>query len=180
MKHHQIFATLGLVLAIGLPGTALSQAYKWRDEKGGMVFSDQPPPSNIPRANILQAPKLTPSVAAKSGAPATGGASATAPAGKPAPKPAAAPKSTAEQEADYKKRQLEAQKKAKEDGDKSAQEQQRVAACASLQQALKGLEGGQRVSRVDEKGERYFINDDQRAADIAKAKQELADRKSVV
>ena len=171
MKHIDIFAIVAVVVAIALPGAALAQAYKWRDEKGQMVYSDQPPPKNIPPGNVIQAPK--PSAAALAVAAATGGAAVSAPAGKAAAKPAA-PKSVAEQEAESKKRQLESQKKSKEDADKAAQEQQRVAACASLRQSLAGLEGGQRVSRTDDKGERYFINDEQRAADIAKAKQEMA------
>ena len=52
MKTSRLLA-LCLGIAIALPGAALAQAYKWRDEKGGMVFSDTPPPPNIPRANIL-------------------------------------------------------------------------------------------------------------------------------
>ena len=171
MNRINIFAIGAVVVAIALPGAALAQAYKWRDEKGQMVYSDQPPPKNSPPGNVIQAPKR--SAASLPAAAATSGATVSAPAGKAAAKPAA-PKSVAEQEAESKKRQLESQKKSKEDGDKAAQEQQRVAACASLRQALAGLEGGQRVSRTDDKGERYFINDDQRAADIAKAKQEMA------
>lgn len=171
MKRINVFAISAVIVVIALPAAALAQAYKWRDEKGQVVYSDQPPPKNIPPGNVLQAPK--PSAAALAAAAATSGAAASAPAGKAAAKPVA-PKSTAEQEAEYKKRQLESQKKAKEDGDKAAQEQQRVAACASLRQSLAGLEAGQRISRTDDKGERYIINDEQRAAEIAKARQDMA------
>ena len=177
--------TIVVVLAsIVLPGAALAQAYKWRDEKGQIVYSDQPPPKNIPPGNILQAPKAAPA-AKESQSPAVTNAAATTPAGatataqasgnKGTQKPGTAgPKSVAEQEADYKKRQIEAQKKAKEDTDKAAQEQQRLASCSGLRGNLAALESGQRIVRTDEKGERTSIDDTQRAADIAKAKQDMA------
>ena len=174
MNRIEVLAITAVIAAIAVPGAVWAQAYKWRDEKGQVVYSDQPPPKNIPPGNVLQAPKPSALARAAAATAASSGAAVSAPAGKPAAKPAAAPKSTAEQEADYKKRQLESQKKAKEDGDKAAQEQQRLAACASMRQSLAGLEGGQRVSRTDDKGERYFINDEQRAGDIARAKQEMA------
>lgn len=173
MQRLKQFAIAAVLIAIGLPSAALAQAYKWRDEKGQTVYSDQPPPKNIPPGNILQAPKpLAAALAAAASAP-TSGAAVSAPAGKAAAKPAA-PKSVAEQEADFKKRQLDSQKKGKDAADKAAEEQRLVAACAGLRQAVAGLEAGQRISRHDEKGERYFINDEQRATEIAKAKQDMA------
>ena len=165
-------AALALGLAIACPGAALAQAYKWRDEKGGIVFSDTPPPPNIPRANILQVPKgkfaPAPASAAASGAPASGSPSVSAKA------EAFVPKTTAEREADFKKRQLEAQKKAKEEGEKTAQDQQRSANCDALRQNLVALESGQRVARVDSKGERYFVDDEQRVKEVAKVRQDMA------
>ena len=166
MKPRHIYFALGLALTIGLPGVALAQAYKWRDEKGQIVYSDQPPPARIAPGNILRAPKPAPSVVTPAGASATAGVSAKA--------ASSAPKSTAVLEADYKKRQIEAQKKAKEDGEKSAQEQQRVATCTGLKSNLASLESGQRISRTDEKGERSFLSDDERARDIAKARADIA------
>jgi hypothetical protein len=167
MKSRHAYIALGLALTIGLPGAALAQAYKWRDEKGQIVYSDQPPPARIPPGDILQAPKARPTPVSAAGNVGTFGATTTAPA-------KAAPKSTAIQEAEYKKRQIEEQKKAKEDGEKTAQEQRRSATCTSSKQNLATLEAGQRISRTDEKGERYFINDEQRAAEIAKVKQDMA------
>lgn len=168
MKTSRLLA-LCLGIAIALPGAALAQAYKWRDEKGGMVFSDTPPPPSIPRANILQAPKgKIPAAAPAPGAAATGSPAVNAATGP------AAPKTVAEREADFKKRQLADQKKAKEEGEKSEQEQQRKAACESQRQNLTSLESGQRIVRTDSKGERYFVEDEQRAKDIAKARQDMA------
>ena len=48
MKRLDILAITALVFAIALPDAALAQAYKWRDDKGQIVYSDQPPPKGIP------------------------------------------------------------------------------------------------------------------------------------
>ena len=164
---------IGMVVALGIPGAAVAQAYKWRDQNGTIVYSDSAPPSNIPPRNILQAPKV------KASAPAAAAAPAAPQGGAADPKPGqisrkAQVKSTAEREADYKKRQIEEQKKAKEQGEKTAQEDQQKAQCQSLAQNLVTLESGQRMAKVDSKGERYFIEDAERARDVAKARQDMA------
>jgi hypothetical protein len=37
------------------------------------------------------------------------------------------------------------------------------------------IEGGQRLSRVDAKGERVFLGDDERAGELAKARKGVSD-----
>src|SRR4051812_19515334 len=46
------------VLVLGLTGTTIASAgpmYKWTDEKGQVVYSDQPPPSSI-QSEIVKPP----------------------------------------------------------------------------------------------------------------------------
>lgn len=166
MKKVNIVLALGAVILVGIPGISAAQSYKWRDQNGVIVYSDKPPPPNIPPGNILQKPKLN-QAAPESPAPAKSAE------GKAAP----GPKSIAEREADYKKRQAADQKKAKEEGEKSAQEEQRLANCKSLRENLAALESGQRMTRMDEKGERVFINDEERARDITKAREQMTSSK---
>lgn len=165
------FSVLGLAAALALPGAAIAQNYKWRDEKGAIVYSDQPPPSNIPRSSILTAPKTAKPAPVADPAAAGGKDGKNGKDGKPTP---AAAKSIAEKEADYKKRQIEEQKKAKDEAEKSAQAERNRANCDSLKRTLASLEGGQRISRTDSKGERYFVGDEERARDIAKARDDLS------
>lgn len=174
MNRSRAAFAFGVIVALGIPGAALAQAYKWRDQNGVTVYSDSPPPSNIPPGNILQAPKLKsppPTPAAPASAAASGGTPEQK-TGQISRK--LQTKTTAEREADYKKRQIEEQKKAKEQGEKTAQEEQRQAQCQGLAQNLATMESGQRMAKVDSKGERYFVDDAERAKDIAKARQDMA------
>lgn len=45
--------------------------------------------------------------------------------------------------------------------------------CARAQESLRTLESGQRISRIDSKGERYFLDEGQIAQETAKARQSV-------
>ena len=85
---------------------------------------------------------------------------------------AAAPqqKSIAEREAEFRKRQMEAQDASQKDEKKTAEDQQRRANCEQAQTYLKSLQEGQRISRIDPKTyERVFLEDPDRHAEVARA-----------
>jgi len=46
--------------------------------------------------------------------------------------------------------------------------------CARAQESLRTLESGQRISRIDSKGERYYLDDGQIAQETAKARQSVS------
>jgi hypothetical protein len=131
-----------------------AQEFKWVDKDGKTRYGDFPPAGV--KATPLKAP--------------ASGSAAVAP--DAAPKDAKkGPLTAAEKEQDYRNRQKEATK-AKE---KSAQDAQAQAAkkdsCERTQEYLRTLEGGQRVARTDAKGERYFLDENQVAQEVAKARQ---------
>lgn len=168
-----VAGALGLMLACG---AAQAQLYHYKDANGRTVYSDSPPPPGTPAGNILKAPKLN--QAAPPPAAAAGDAKAAPGDPKTADKDKKdGPKTTAEREADYKKRQAEAEKKAKEDSEKQAAETQRQARCAALQQNVAAMQAGQRMKKFDANGQPYFIEDNERAADVAKAQQEMSSAK---
>jgi hypothetical protein len=74
---------------------------------------------------------------------------------------------------DFRKRQKESQ----ENAEKQQKEQAATAAkkenCDSTRRYLTTLESGERVSQVNDKGERSFMEDSQRSQEIAKAKQNM-------
>ena len=79
-------------------------------------------------------------------------------------------KSVAEREADFRKRQMEAQDARQKDERKTAEDQERRAACEQAQTYLRSLQVGNRIARVDPKtGERVFLEDPDRPAEIARA-----------
>jgi hypothetical protein len=140
---------LTVVLGLGFAAAALAQQYKWVDQNGKVQYGDTPPPG-------VQAQRLKP--------PAAG----TAP-GAAAKKDEKGGKALSP-EAAFRKRQEEAQKK----GEKEAQAEQEAAAkrdnCARAQESLRALESG-RATRLDSKGERYYLDDQQIAQEQARARQ---------
>lgn len=164
MNRHSLGTLAALTALLLLPVVVQAQAYKWRDEKGSIVYSDKPPPSNISPGNILQAPKLkqsAPDVVGAKGGVASGGAKA------------AAPLSLAEREAESKKRGAEAAKKSAEAAKQAEQDNARLEVCRQLRSQLASIDSGQRQRRFNEKGEPYFLDDSQLAADKAKVSQQL-------
>ena len=91
----------------------------------------------------------------------------------PGPSSGAAPqqKSLAERDAAFRKRQIEQQESEQKDAKSSAEAAQRKEACDNAQTYLRNLEGGLRITRTDPRtGERVFLEDPQRDAEIVKAR----------
>ena len=147
-----------LILLMLASTTAFAGLSKWVDADGKVHYSDQPPPANV-KAKTLR-------VTSEAAAPvsASGVAAASAP---------AASKTIAEREAELKK----AQQAKKEAADKAAQEQARIDAekanCAAVQQNLRALQEGVRMVEIDAKGERSYLDDEQRRQRIEKAQQDI-------
>ena len=79
-------------------------------------------------------------------------------------------KSMAEREAEFRKRQIEREESQQKDAKKSAEEQEKRAACEQARTYLKSLQEYQRIARVDPKtGERIFLEDADRPAELARA-----------
>lgn len=153
-----------LALLLALPAQA---QWKWRDASGRVTASDLPPPREVPEKDILQrpsgarAPTNAPAAVAAAASAASSAASAVP--AKPADKELEARKKAADQQA---------QAKAKA-------EEQRLAAvradnCQRARSHLSTLESGQRMARVNEKGEREVIDDRTRAAEMQRARDVIA------
>ena len=120
---------------------AHGQTYRWVDAEGRVRITDTPPPGNV-KAQKSSSSGIT--------SPGT------------EPVTTSSPKSAAEKDMDFKKRQKESKEKA----DKDAKEQNAAAEksenCERARRALAGLESGQRISTTDSKGEKSFLDDEQR------------------
>lgn len=147
-----------LILLMMFSANAFAELSKWVDADGKVHYSDQPPPANV-KAKTLRLPSDAAVPVSASGVSAT-----SAP---------AAPKTIAEREAELKK----AQQAKKDAADKAAKEQARIeaekASCATAQQNLRVLQADYRIAQVDAKGERYYLNDDQRRQGVEKAQQDI-------
>lgn len=185
-------AGLAVLLALVLTGSAQAQ-WAWRDANGEMTYSDSPPPADIQRSDIVQQPNLAapPSTGVSGAAPGapgaysgTGGPTAAspsngsapaAPAAQPASRASAAPKTLAEQEADFRKRLADQQKGEQQQADQEVQDAKRADACNQAKTYMDMLQGGTRLLRPDANGQRNFLDDDQRSAEIQKT-QEIIDK----
>jgi hypothetical protein len=157
----RLSVAIGLVLCLALPASA--QMYKWVDANGKVQYSDKPPPSNI-KTEKLRAPPPAPAASAPAAAEGKGGDK------KDAAK--SGPKTLAEQEQAFRKRQLDAAKSQETDEKKQAAARDRAENCRRAKAALANLQLGGRQVRMDEKGERVYLDDQQIVQETAKAKQE--------
>lgn len=137
-------ATLA-VLAL-LAGSAQAQVYCWTTKDGKRECGDTPPPGSKPATISTPSAPQQPS------------------AGQAGKKPGADP------EAEYKKRQMEAQKSREKDQQAQEQAQAKHDNCERARSALRILESGQRISRVDNTGERYFLEDKDIEAETQRAR----------
>jgi hypothetical protein len=150
---------LFLVFAVAA-GSAQAQIKCW-NENGKRVCGDAPPAGA--KVTTLRAPsagQAEPAPAAAEGA--KGAASKDAKKG---------PLTPAEQEADYKKRQADSQKAAEKAAAEKKSQEAKLENCERAKAALRQFESGQRISRTNDKGERYFLEDAQLAQETAKARQ---------
>lgn len=141
---------------------AQAQVYKCLDANGGTVYRQDPCPPSMTRetmqkGGIPAAPVAAPADSAAKGNAAKGG-----------------PKTPAEQEQAFRKRQQDAAKAAKEADQKSAQTQAKEANCTSARQRLAQLEIGGRISQIDDKGERYYMDDAQIEAGKTRARTDVS------
>lgn len=136
--------------SLAFAGAAAAQ-YKWTDQNGKVQYGDTPP----------------------TGANATAVRPPPSQASEPEPKRPSArtgPASIAEKDAQFRKRQQEAEKEREKQAHARQEADDKRENCARAQEALRALQTG-RVTRTDAKGERYFLDDTQISQETAKARQ---------
>jgi hypothetical protein len=152
---------------------ALAQQWKWRDSNGRVTVSDLPPPREVADKDILQRPDAAARAARQAANVAAAAASAppgTTPGAAPGTAPAATPKPV-DKELEARKRAAEAERQAKAKADEEKLAAQRAENCQRARAQIATLESGQRVARVNEKGEREFLDDATRAAEVRRARE---------
>jgi hypothetical protein len=147
----KLFVVLPCVVLYLFAAGAFAQQYKWRDADGKVRYGDVPPPGV--KAERLKAPSGAPSAPATAAAKKDAGAKALTP------------------EQAFRKRQEDAAKDRDTQAKADEAATQKREACERAQAALRTLESGQRVSRTDTKGERYFLDEAQIEQETAKARQ---------
>jgi hypothetical protein len=157
----KLLRTCLAVLACAAAPLAFAQ-WQWVDKDGRKVFSDQPPPADVPANKILRRP----------------GSRAAEAMAEPAPAAVAAP---AAPKVSGKDKELEDKKKqaaAAEADKKKAQEEEtarlRAENCDRAKRAKATIDSGVRLSTVNDKGEREIMDDNARAAEAKRVDNVIA------
>lgn len=141
-----------------------SAQWQWVDKDGRKVFSDRPPPEDVPQKSILKQPSVA-SRASTTVAPAAAPAAAAAPAPAfPVPRP-----SGKDSELEAKKAASDAELEAKKRMEADRIAKLRAENCSRAQQSKATLNSGQLLARTNAQGERVFMDDAARAAEIRRA-----------
>jgi hypothetical protein len=163
---------LGLAL---LPALASAQ-WQWLDKDGRKVFSDRPPPSDIPAKSILKKPggfAVAP-VPAEAAAPADAAAAGAPVTTTVANVPKISGKDSALEE---KKKALEAEEANKKKAAEEKFAKDKADNCARAQKSLQVFASGKRIRSTNAKGEPEFMSDEQRAAETKRLEAIAADCK---
>lgn len=160
--HKLLLPALALLWATG----ALAQ-WQWLDKDGRKVFSDRPPPTDVPEKNILKQPHM-------SGKPRAAEA-AQAPASTEAP---TAKQAGAGQGKDQQLEENKAKAEAAEAAKKKVEEERlakvRADNCARARLVKVQLAPGRLVASTNAKGERSFMDDATREAELRRADEIIA------
>jgi FKBP-type peptidyl-prolyl cis-trans isomerase len=159
-----LLATLALTAV-----SSLSQAeiYKWKDKDGKVRYSDTPPPSNVKQESI----------AGKKKPAAPTGKEPLAPVGTAAVPTAAIPKNSEpppnpeDLAAEQRQRNAEAEKNNKLE--KQAEAKRKAENCSAAKANMETYTQGGRVYKMNEKGEREYMDDNDFKAGKEKAQQEI-------
>ncbi|MGB5082118.1 MAG: DUF4124 domain-containing protein [Burkholderiales bacterium] len=157
-----------LALSLLCAAGAHAQVHKCVDSRGKVTYSQAPCPADTRSGSIsrrIDAPTYSPPAAES----AEKGEAAKAPAARNAP-----PRTPAEQEQAFRKRRQDQAKAQKEAEQKAAQAAARETNCRSAKERLAQYEVGGRLSRVDAKGERYYLDDSQIEEHKARARADIA------
>ena len=143
---------LALLSGSLLAAPVTAETYKWKDADGKVHYSDQPPPPNAKDEAIVKPRKQSAPVSTGKGAPTTKA------------------KTYVEQEAEFKKRQVEAAEREAEDKKKADEVAQKKQNCDQARAELRTLQAGGRVTQTNAQGEREYLNDAQIAQEMERSK----------
>ena len=149
---------LALAAVCALPAAACAQ-WMYLDKDGRKVFSDKAPPPEVPAKDILRQPGMKGGMRPVAEEPVAVAA--------PAPAAASAPKiSGKDKELEERRKQAEAAEAEKARAKAEAFAKAQGENCARARQAKATYDSGQRVARLNAKGEREYVDDAQRQAEV--------------
>ena len=135
-----------LLCALALPSAFAQQMYKWVDEKGVTHYSETPPPEGAKGAAKIEVKTVTPNRAPSD--------------------------NWREREAQSKERR--AKQGIQDEQARMKEDSQRANNCRRAQRQADTMNHPGGVYRLDEKGERVFMEDKERSAKLEEAREDIA------
>ena len=143
---------------------ALAEVNKWVDENGRVHYSDQLPPSNAKK--VLSSASKARTSAETGNTTESGNAADSGNSDEP--------KTIAEREADLRKKQKADKEAAEKAARNKASKEANQENCNRAEQSLRELQSGMRIMELDAKGERVYLDEEQRQQRIAKTQQDIS------
>lgn len=145
---------LTIVSMLALATVAQAGVTRWVDADGKVHYSDKPPPPTAKSQKNLDL-KNSPALPIA------------------APDSKAGEKSLAEKDLESRKRRVQAEETAAKQAKEQEEEKSKKTNCVQARNQLQALQGGQRMSKFDEKGERVFLEDNERVKAIEETKKSV-------
>ena len=160
-----LLAALALSAVSGL---SQAEVYKWKDKDGKIRYTDMPPPSNIKQEAIGRKKAVNPTGKAPL-SPVENTATAAVPAAMP--KDIEPSRSADDVAAEQRQRNAEAEKNNKKE--KEAEAKRKAENCSAAKANMQTYTQGGRVYKMNEKGEREYLDEKGFAEGREKAQQEI-------
>jgi hypothetical protein len=142
--------------------------WKWRDASGRVTASDLPPPREVPDKDILQRPtgaaRKAPQAAVASSAPVSAAAASL-------PQVRA---SGVDKDLEARKKLADQQREAKAKADADKLAATRAENCRRARDHVATMQSGQRIARINDKGEREVLDDRAREQEVQRAREVMA------
>lgn len=162
MKLQKIVLALVAGACTCLVATGAMAQWQWIEKDGSKVFSDRPPPLDIPEKSILKQPG---GMRAKAAEPAASASTDTPAATNAAPVPAVPKPSGVDKELEAKKKQAEAAEETRKKAEDAKQAKLRADNCTRAKQGKSTIDSGVRIAQTNAQGERIIMDDAARAAE---------------
>ncbi len=165
----KLLTLLLAALVIAMPSLSQAEVYKWKDKDGTIKYSDTPPPSNIKQESMTGKKKVAAPTGNAPLAPVDNPATAAVPAVMP--KDFEPPKNPEDAAAEQRQRNAESEKNNKRE--KEAEAKRKTENCSAAKANMQSYTQGGRVYKMNEKGEREYLDESGFKAGREKAQQEI-------
>lgn len=170
VARQSVLALVCLLAAV----TAAQAQWAWRDKSGQVTASDRPPPKDIPDRDIIKRPAerrgAAPDGAAAAAARLAASATASAASAASAPATPPGPKTALEAQVEARKKAAEQERATKAKAEEEKNALAKADNCKRARSQVATLDSGQRMARINDKGEREVLDDAGRAEEMRRSR----------